>query len=67
MGLIRYGLDEEIERDVKCQNCGKIYSQIEKEQVPGFRDLEYDTCPYCNTVNGRSMTYEYLNSKKEEN
>ena len=63
MAFIRYGL-EEVEIDVKCEKCGKTYSQIEKEQVPGFREMEYDICPYCNNIRGKSMTYEYLNSKK---
>jgi len=46
---------------VVCQHCGKSYYQEREDQVPGFRDMDYDHCPYCNQVNGQSMSYEYHN------
>ena len=46
---------------VICKHCGKPYYQDYEDQVPGFRDMDYDYCPYCKEVNGQSMTYEYHN------
>lgn len=46
---------------VKCHNCGKPYRQDCEEQVPGFRDMDYDVCPYCDHVNKSSMSEEYFN------
>lgn len=46
---------------VVCQHCGKPYYQEREDQIPGFRDMDYDHCPYCNQVNGQSMSYEYRN------
>lgn len=51
---------------VECQNCGKPYRQDCEEQVPGFRDRDYDYCPYCGHKNGSSMEVEYSNSKLSE-
>lgn len=53
---------------VKCLKCGKPYKQHVEEQVPGFRDKDYDICPYCQHENGSSMEKEYFNAKlsKEE-
>ena len=51
------------ERKRKCPNCKKIYLQRLEEQVPGFRDRDYDICPYCGSENDTSMSYEYHNSK----
>ena len=48
-------------RIVTCIHCGKAYWQETIEQTPGFRDMDFDNCPYCNEENGRSMTYEYSN------
>lgn len=50
---------------VKCMECGKEYYQRIEDQVPGFRDREYDICPYCYAENGSSMEYEFFNSKLE--
>ena len=47
----------------KCKKCGKPYRQECEEQVPGFRDRDYDICPYCGHENGSSMSYEYYNHK----
>ena len=46
---------------VVCKNCGKPYRQDCEEQVPGFRDRDYDICPYCKHENGSSMDEEYHN------
>lgn len=51
---------------VKCYHCGKQYLQREEDQIPGFREKEYDICPYCHESNGSSMEVEYHNSKLEE-
>ena len=53
-------LDEE-ERIVECNKCSNLYEQRLVEQVPGFRDMSYDTCPYCGYVNQKSMSYEFYN------
>ncbi len=51
-----------------CSNCHKLYHRTVSEQIPGFREREYDNCPYCGYENGSSMSYDYSNSKltKEE-
>lgn len=48
---------------VRCKHCGQTYRQTVVDQVPGFRDMDEDTCPYCHSVNGQSMSVEYINSK----
>lgn len=50
-------------RIVTCPKCHKRYRQTIEEQVPGFRSLDYDICPYCNAENGKSSEYEYTNRK----
>lgn len=50
---------------VKCKHCGKKYKQVVEDQTPGFKDMEYDICPYCKKENGRSMSEEYSNYKIE--
>ena len=52
-----------VKRKVKCYHCGKQYMQRTEDQVPGFRDREYDICPYCHEENGSSMEVEYFNYK----
>ena len=54
-----------IVRDRKCKSCGKIYTQELEEQMPGFRQKDYDICPYCDFENGSSMAYEYTNKKND--
>lgn len=46
-----------------CSSCHKLYRRIVGEQIPGFREREYDNCPYCGNENGSSMSYDYSNSK----
>ncbi len=48
---------------VQCPHCRKIYIQDTETQVPGFRDKDYDICPYCKEINGFSMELEYHNYK----
>lgn len=50
---------------VTCKFCKKKYKQITQDQTPGFRDMEFDICPYCKEVNGKSMSEEYYNSKMD--
>lgn len=57
---------EEIDSLAVCQSCRKIYRRFINEQIPGFREREYDTCPYCGNENRSSMSYEYHNSKLTE-
>jgi len=51
----------EIRDLVVCPNCNKPYHQFREEQVPGFRDMDYDICPYCHHENNHSMTWEFSN------
>lgn len=46
-----------------CSKCHRKYKQRTEEQVPGFRDRDYDICPYCGSENGTSMQVEFYNSK----
>ena len=46
-----------------CKHCKKPYCRHETEQVPGFRERDYDICPYCGEENGSSMEWEYSNRK----
>ena len=49
-----------------CPKCRRKYKQRTEEQVPGFRDKDYDYCPYCGANNGSSMEVEFFNSKLDE-
>lgn len=51
---------------VVCKSCGRKYKQWQEDQVPGFRDVEYDYCPYCHEVNGQSMEVDFINRKVGE-
>lgn len=46
---------------VKCLHCNRLYRQRTEEQVPGFREVDEDICPYCNKSNGRSGDVEFYN------
>ena len=61
--LMGYSTSKDV---VTCKHCGKKYNQLAEEQTPGFRDPCDDICPYCNESNGTSMSYDYYNSKLEE-
>lgn len=54
---------EENDSVVECQHCGHSYLQHTVEQVPGFREVDDDICPYCNKSNGRSGDVEFYNKK----
>ena len=56
---------EETSGVVECSYCHKKYAQTIVEQVPGFRDRDYDICPYCGESNGSSMEVEYTNRRLE--
>lgn len=62
MGYWNHYMDEQ-DSIITCRHCGKKYKQWTEEQIPGFREMDYDTCPYCNQDNGRSMSYEFHNEK----
>ena len=49
-----------------CKKCGRRYKVYETEQIPGFRDKEYEVCPYCGETNRASMEYEFSTEKMEE-
>lgn len=54
-------------RSIKfCNHCGKPYYQETEDQVPGFRMMDYDICPYCGNENARSMSVEYSNTPMAE-
>ena len=52
---------EESDDIVVCKHCQKMYYQHTTEQVPGFRDVDDDICPYCKKSNGRSGDIEFYN------
>lgn len=58
---------EEYEKKAVCGKCHKTYLQEIVEQVPGFREVEDDVCPYCGYVNGRSGDVEFFNYDLEDN
>jgi len=45
-----------------CTHCRNLYRQMIDEQIPGFREREDDTCPYCGESNDSSMRYDFHNS-----
>lgn len=51
---------------VTCKKCGLKYQQNTEEQVPGFREVDRDICPYCGHENGRSGDVEYFNKPLPE-
>ena len=52
---------EDYENIVVCNHCKKLYRQHIEEQIPGFRDIDDDICPYCHESNGRSGDVEFYN------
>lgn len=48
-----------------CKKCRRRYKVYETEQIPGFRDTEYEICPYCGEINRASMEYEFSTEKME--
>ena len=42
-----------------CIGCRKQYKRTREEQVRNF-EVDYDACPYCHTVNGQSMRWNYF-------
>ena len=57
---------EDVKGYAVCSSCLKIYRQTLKKQVPGFREREEDSCPYCGNVNGSSMEHDYWNTAIDE-
>ena len=52
---------EESNDIVVCKHCKKMYYQHTTDQVPGFRDVDDDICPYCKKSNGKSGDVEFYN------
>ena len=52
---------EEDEGIVICKHCKRAYLQCIEEQVPGFRDIAEDVCPYCHESNNWSSDVEFYN------
>lgn len=60
MGFNDHCYDRPLENKVKkCKYCGEYYTFEKEEQVPGFRDIDEEVCPYCNKTNNQSMEYEF--------
>lgn len=51
---------------VSCKKCHRTYRQSCETQVPGFREMSEDICPYCGNENGHSMSVEYFNYPLEK-
>lgn len=49
-----------------CEKCRRIYCTDVRAQMPGFREMEDDCCPYCGNNRESSMSYEYHNSPINE-
>lgn len=49
-----------------CKKCRERYRQYLEEQTPGFRQKDYDICPYCGYENRSSMEYEFYNERIED-
>lgn len=58
-------LDRIYEIKTTCKKCNKDYLQWTEEQIAGFRDRDYDFCPYCGAENGSSMEVEFHNRKMD--
>ena len=50
----------------RCQHCGEVFKVTETPQKAGFRDLEYEICPYCGAMNRKSMEVEFFTEKIEQ-
>ncbi len=50
----------------KCPHCEKEFEVTEIPQVAGFRDTEFEICPYCGSVNRKSMEVEFFTRKIDE-
>lgn len=50
-------------KKVVCKSCHKTYAQFTEKQIEGFRERDYDRCPYCGAENNSSMEIEYRNMK----
>lgn len=58
---------EEYTMTCKNEECGKEFLvRIPTDSVPGCKEKEEVTCPYCRTVNGTRMTSERVYALKIE-
>ena len=49
----------------KCCRCEKEFIVTETLQTPGFRNMEYEICPYCGATNRKSMEVEFETQRLE--
>ena len=52
-------------QNIQCSHCGKTYRSLLSKQREGFRERDYNTCPYCGESNGSSMEWEFYNIKSK--
>jgi len=50
----------------RCQHCEEVFKVTETPQQAGFRDWEYEVCPYCGAVNRKSLEVEFFTEKNDE-
>lgn len=43
----------------KCKKCRRTYACTQEDQIPGFREKDYDCCPHCGNINDTSMQVEF--------
>ena len=53
---------DEYKHIVVCRHCTRPYRQHTEDQVPGFREIDHDICPYCHNSNGSSGDVEFYNA-----
>ena len=52
---------------MNCKKCGKKFRvEVTTMGVPGGKDREEITCPYCSQLNGYRMTSGFVNTYKIE-
>lgn len=53
--------------EMNCKKCGKKFRvEVTTMGVPGGKDREEITCPYCSQLNGYRMTSGFVNTYKIE-
>lgn len=66
MGYETPGFKDRWEQLRTCPCCGKTYKQICSEQAAGFREKDFDVCPYCNFTVRSSTKFEFNNYELEK-
>lgn len=57
---------KEINYIVTCPDCKNKFKVLQVKQIPGYRNMEEQVCPYCNAIVKRSMEYDFYTEKYEE-